>query len=61
MKVGDLVRFNDEVLEYGMKGLIGVVLSFSHPDEDFPIVAWIGLNSSPRVEIANFLEIVNKS
>ena len=59
MKVGDLVRFNDEV--HGMKGLIGIVLSFSHPDEDFPIVAWVGLNSNPRVEIAHFLEIVNKS
>ena len=59
MKVGDLVRFNDEV--YGMEGLIGIVLSFSHPDEDFPIVAWVGVQANPRVEIADFLEIVNKS
>ena len=59
MKVGDLVRFNDEV--HGMKGLFGVVLSFSNSHKGFPIVAWAGMNSNPRAEIAHFLEIVNKS
>ena len=54
MKVGDLVKFKDNV--QGMENMRGIIVAFNGI---MPMVAWFtGRRSHPVVEIDSFLEVI---
>ena len=55
MKIGDLVKFRDEV--EGMENLRGIIVRWNG---DFPMVAWFNRPTItiPTTEVPEFIEIV---
>ena len=54
LKVGDLVKFKDEVA--GMEGLRGIIVAFNGV---YPMVAWASPRyTHPVTEVDHFLEVI---